>query len=94
MRCAVRQAIPADGALASAIPTGEPTTGLSSATVVGPDLGIADAYATAVFVMGIDGLEWIEGQLGYEAYIITHDHTTHWMTGFRMPDHSSKSACS
>ena len=68
--------------------TGEPTTGLASATVVGPDLGIADAYVTAVFVMGIDGLKWIEGQLGYEAYIITHDHTTHWTTGFHMPDHS------
>ncbi|CAN5585615.1 FAD:protein FMN transferase [soil metagenome] len=62
--------------------TGQPTTGLASATVVGRDLGIADAYATAVFVMGVDGLEWIEAQHDYEAYIITHDQTTHWTTGF------------
>ncbi len=62
--------------------TGQPTTGLASATVVGRDLGIADAYATAIFVMGVDGLEWIEAQHGYEAYIITHEQTTHWTTGF------------
>ncbi len=37
--------------------TGEPTTDLASATVIGPDLGTADAYATALFVMGVDGLE-------------------------------------
>lgn len=62
--------------------TGQPTTDLASATIVGPDLGIADAYATALFVMGIDGLDWIESQPGYDAYIITHNHTTHWTTGF------------
>ena len=62
--------------------TGQPTTDLASATVVGADLGIADAYATALFVMGVDGLDWIENQPGYDAYIITHDHTTHWTTGF------------
>ena len=62
--------------------TGEPTTAIASATIVGPDLAIADAFATAVFVMGLDGLEWIEGQDGYEAYLITHDNTTHWSSGF------------
>ena len=62
--------------------TGEATTGLASATVIGPDLGTADAYATALFVMGVDGLDWIEDQPGYDAYIITHDQTTHRTTGF------------
>ncbi|MEQ1787672.1 MAG: FAD:protein FMN transferase, partial [Acidimicrobiales bacterium] len=54
---------------------------LASATVVGPDLATADAYATAVFVMGIDGLDWIESQPGYDAYLITHADTTHWSSG-------------
>ncbi len=62
--------------------TGQPTTSLASATVVGPDLTIADAYATAVFVMGLDGLAWIERQPGYEAYLITHDDQTYWSPGF------------
>jgi FAD:protein FMN transferase len=62
--------------------TGQPTTGLASATVVGPDLTIADSYATAVFVMGLDALEWIENRPGYDAYIITHDDETAWSSGF------------
>ncbi|MCU1502838.1 MAG: ApbE family lipoprotein [Ilumatobacteraceae bacterium] len=62
--------------------TGAPTTHLASATVTGPDLGIADAYATATFVMGLDALAWIEDQPGYEAYLITHEGTTHWSSAF------------
>lgn len=61
--------------------TGQPTTALASATVVGPDLGVADAYATAVFVMGVPGLEWIEDQADYDAYLITHDGMAHWSAG-------------
>lgn len=65
----------------------EPSTGatadrLLSATVVGPDTGIADAYATAVFVMGVDGLEWIERQDGYDAYVVTTGQLTAWSSGF------------
>jgi thiamine biosynthesis lipoprotein len=58
------------------------TTELASATVIGPDLSVADAYATAVFVMGLTGLDWIEGQAGYDAYLITHDGHTHWSSDF------------
>ena len=50
--------------------------------MIGPDLGTADAYATALFVMGVDGLDWIEERDGYDGYVITHDDTTHWTTGF------------
>ncbi len=35
--------------------TGAPPRGLLSVTVVGPDLALADAYATAAFAMGADG---------------------------------------
>jgi FAD:protein FMN transferase len=55
---------------------------LASATVIGPDLGDADAYATTMFVMGLDGLGWIEEQDGYEAFLITQDQRTCWSTGF------------
>lgn len=61
---------------------GIPASKLISATVFGPDLGLANAYATAVFVMGRDGLDWIDDQVGYEAYIITSDEMTHWTEGF------------
>ena len=62
--------------------SGEPVTDIASATVVGPDLGVADAYATAVFVMGEGGVDWIESQDGYSAYIITHDGRTRWSSRF------------
>ena len=36
--------------------TGRAPTGLRSVTVVGPRLAFTDAYATAVFAMGLEGL--------------------------------------
>ncbi len=62
--------------------TGQPSTTLASATVVGPDLTLADAYATAVFVMGLDALDWIRTVPGYDVFLITHEGTTHWSEGF------------
>ncbi|MEY2471424.1 MAG: FAD:protein transferase [Actinomycetota bacterium] len=62
--------------------TGESTTGIASVTVVGPDLGLADAYATAVFVMGAEGIEWIGGQHGYDVLMLTHDHRELTTPGF------------
>jgi thiamine biosynthesis lipoprotein len=38
--------------------TGRPPRGVLSVTVAGPDLGTADAYATAAFAMGTDGPAW------------------------------------
>ena len=43
--------------------TGQPTTDLASVTVVGPDLTIVDAFATAIFVMGLPGLQWLDQTL-------------------------------
>ncbi len=62
--------------------SGTVANAMLSATVFGPDLGLADAYATAVFVMGEEGLDWIDDRDGYEAYVITLDETTHWTHGF------------
>jgi thiamine biosynthesis lipoprotein len=50
-----------------------PADGLLSFTVVGPSLTYADAYATAGFAMGRDGVAWAARQPGYGAYAITHD---------------------
>lgn len=49
------------------------TTELASVTVIGPDLAEADAYATTLYVMGIDGLEWLAARPGYSGCIITRD---------------------
>ena len=46
---------------------------MASVTVTGPDLTFADAYATAVFVMGEVGLEWLAERPGYPGCVITHD---------------------
>ncbi len=62
--------------------SGDAVFGLASVTILGPDLGTADAYATAVFVMGRQGLDWIAQRPGYEAYIITNDGITRWTDGF------------
>jgi FAD:protein FMN transferase len=57
----------------------DPRTGRSAAsdlhsvTVVGPRLGFADAYATAAFVMGLDGLRWVAAQGEHDALAITVD---------------------
>lgn len=44
-----------------------------SLTVVGPSLTYADAYATAGFAMGHDGLGWVNRHAGYRAYGMTRD---------------------
>ena len=57
--------------------TGGPTTDVASVTIVGPDLTYVDAYATAVFVMGVDGLLWLlERHPDYAGFVITHDGRT------------------
>lgn len=52
---------------------GAPARGLISVTVVGHDLGRADAYATAAVAMGAAGLDWLAGLDGYECAAITED---------------------
>ncbi|MDX6701672.1 MAG: FAD:protein transferase [Baekduia sp.] len=55
--------------------TGTPPHGVASVTVVGPDLGTADAYSTAAFAMGLDGPGWTLRLDGYEAMTILEDQT-------------------
>ena len=46
---------------------------MASATVVGPDLANADAYATTLYVMSAEGLYWLAEQPGYCGCVITRD---------------------
>ena len=55
--------------------------GLRSVTVVGPALAFTDAYATALFVMGLDGLRWLASRPDYEALAITSDDRLVWTEG-------------
>ncbi len=45
--------------------------GLLSLTVTGPDIALADAYATAAFAMGIPGVAWVGEHPGYQAMALT-----------------------
>ncbi len=64
---------------------GRAASGLRSVTVVGPGLAFTDAYATAVFAMGRDGLGWLasnpETAADYAAYSITDDGRAIWTEG-------------
>jgi FAD:protein FMN transferase len=50
--------------------TGRPPRGVLSVTIAGPDLGPADAYATAAFAMGADGPAWTATLRGHAALTI------------------------
>ncbi|SCE66298.1 FAD:protein FMN transferase [Micromonospora mirobrigensis] len=49
--------------------TGEPADQLAAATVVGPDLAVADAYATALYAAGRAGLSWFRAGSDYRALL-------------------------
>ncbi|MFG3712243.1 FAD:protein FMN transferase [Micromonospora sp. NPDC047730] len=52
---------------------GAPARGLRSVTVVGPDLGLADAYATAAVAMGAAGIGWLDTLPDHQHAVITDD---------------------
>jgi FAD:protein FMN transferase len=62
--------------------SGRPAARVASASVTGPDLGLADALATAVAVAGLPGLALIEPLDGYEALVIAPDGALQWTEGF------------
>lgn len=55
---------------------------VASATVSGPDLGLADALATAVAVAGEEGLQFVHRLDGYQALTISFEGTMQWTPGF------------
>jgi thiamine biosynthesis lipoprotein len=62
--------------------TGLPATALASVTVVGPDLGTTDAYATAALAMGLSAPAWLEELGGHEAYVVDRGGNAWWTQGF------------
>ena len=63
-------------------PTGRRPEGLLSMTVAGPSLALADAYATAAFAMGGDGLAWLAARPDYAGYAIDCDLRPSWTLPF------------
>jgi thiamine biosynthesis lipoprotein len=62
---------------------GKPLCRVASASVTGPDLGLADALATALAVAGEEQLSMIEHLDGYEGFVINQDGS--WARTTRFP---------
>jgi FAD:protein FMN transferase len=61
---------------------GQPETTLRSVTVVGRDLAVTDAYATAAVAMGGHGRAWLAGLADYESAVVMEDGTCLRSAGF------------
>jgi thiamine biosynthesis lipoprotein len=61
-------------------------TSTASATVTGPDLGLADALATALAVAGPSGLEFVNAIKGYEGLVVESSDIFHASDGFPMAE--------
>lgn len=61
--------------------TGLPPSGVLSVTILGRDLALADAYATAAFAMGRAGARWAARLPGYAAIVILDDDTVCYSAG-------------
>jgi FAD:protein FMN transferase len=65
--------------------TGYPAKGVQSVTVIGPNDELADALATAVFVMGVDtGIDFIQQLPGYYCIIIDDKNKIHYSQGVEL----------
>lgn len=61
--------------------TGQPASGLLSATVVGPALTWADVYATAAFARGDRAADWVGTLTGHTALLVATDGAIRIVTG-------------
>jgi thiamine biosynthesis lipoprotein len=69
--------------------TGSVPEHVLSVTVLGPDLGTADAYSTAAFALGADGPAFTLGLDGYEAMTILTDGRVLCTPGFPLPEETA-----
>jgi thiamine biosynthesis lipoprotein len=69
--------------------TGQHRARVASASVTGPDLGLADALATALAVAGREFLDVIEALYDYEGFVIERDGLWNFTTGFPFSSDSS-----
>ena len=59
-----------------------PIMDIVSLTVIGPDVCMADSFATAAFAMGRAGIAFIESLDGFEGYMIDKDRQATFTSGF------------
>jgi FAD:protein FMN transferase len=64
--------------------TGRPSGVLASATVCGPDLALADAFATGLLAAGEPGLDWVGATDGYEGLIVRLDGSMVGTSGIKL----------
>lgn len=62
--------------------TRRPVATFASVTVVGPDLGVADAYATGAMAMGESALGWLTARPRYEAFFVDRSGDSSCTPGF------------
>ncbi|MDQ1426876.1 MAG: FAD:protein transferase [Acidimicrobiaceae bacterium] len=62
--------------------TGQAAVALASVTVVGPELVLTDAYATAALAMGLGAPSWLAGLANHEAYVVDAGGHVWWSEGF------------
>lgn len=55
---------------------------IASISVIGPNAYEADRFATAVFAMGVNGIQFIENLKGFEAYMVTKEKRAYFTNGF------------
>ncbi|MDX1480933.1 MAG: FAD:protein FMN transferase [Woeseiaceae bacterium] len=67
--------------------TGQPATGVRSATVIGPDAVLTDALSTSLFVLGVDrGLRLIATLPDYEGIVIDAEGQLFYSDGLMPPE--------
>lgn len=67
--------------------TGQPTEGMLSVTVVGPDATVTDGLSTTLFVLGVEaGLDLIEQFEGYEAIAVDFRGKLSYSSGLAPPE--------
>lgn len=67
--------------------TGEPTDGILSVSVLGPDATLTDGLSTTVFVLGVDaGLELVESMPNYEVVIVDATGKLSYSSGLAPPE--------
>ena len=71
--------------------TGTTNVKLTSATVVGPDGGLADALATALVITGVDGVEWFAELPDWSAYLIKDGNASFFGPAFEVIAHNETS---
>ena len=60
----------------------DPIPDIVSLTVIGPDICMADSFATAAFAMGHPGITFIESLDGFEGYMIDKERQATFTSGF------------